>query len=163
MTSSTKQSALSTVNSLFKRDFKSEHEAHRAYDALWEVNRSLFPDSKAATSTKSSIGEWDEKQLSDEFNSDLDAFVGGLESFEQSIHSSNSTKKMSTRGSESALKWAMGRVITKLEKQAIKRDRRDDKLKKRCVEMLEDILEDSWVQRCLSETNDGLEREYVAR
>ncbi|WWD07364.1 hypothetical protein V865_005462 [Kwoniella europaea PYCC6329] len=73
MSRSTKstETLLSDIDSLFDREFENPSEAYKAYNALWKINRSLFPDNKASRSANSTIGTWDESELSERFKSDL--------------------------------------------------------------------------------------------
>ncbi|WWD00882.1 hypothetical protein V866_007820 [Kwoniella sp. B9012] len=117
----TTETLLSGIDGLFDREFQNPSEVHKVYNALWNINRSLFPDNKASRSANSTIGTWDETDLSERFKSDLATLESTASQLKPSIQTSD---RWRTRLISSVL----SKGLIKMDKKVRKENRKDAKL-----------------------------------
>ncbi|KAK6903437.1 hypothetical protein I203_106940 [Kwoniella mangroviensis CBS 8507] len=139
MSSSAKstKNLLSDIDSIFDREFQNPSEAYKAYNALWNINRSLFPDNKASRSANSTIGTWDESDLSERFKSDLETLESTMSQLKPNVQRSD--------------RWRTRLISTVLSKGLIQMDKKVRKENGKNAKLWKEICKDPRVQRTLSE------------
>ncbi|OCF71072.1 hypothetical protein I204_08308 [Kwoniella mangroviensis CBS 8886] len=139
MSSSAKstKNLLSDIDSIFDREFQNPSEAYKAYNALWNINRSLFPDNKASRSANSTIGTWDESDLSERFKSDLETLESTMSQLKPNVQRSD--------------RWRTRLISTVLSKGLIQMDKKVGKENEKNAKLWKEICKDPRIQRTLSE------------
>ncbi|WVQ69555.1 uncharacterized protein L199_007775 [Kwoniella botswanensis] len=128
MSRSTKstETFLWNIGSLFDRECQNPSEAYKVYNALWKIDRSLFPGNEASRSANSTTGTWDDSNLSE-----------GFKSYLTTLESTTSKLKPSVQ-------TVLSKGLIKMDKKVRKENRKDAKLWK-------EICKDPRIPRALSE------------